>query len=385
MAEGAEADEAFAGGAEATSGRSHHVALVQNQVEHVPAFPAGELRPHVGAVSRKVHFHARRLEIRALKRLLDARAVRKVVVHARLHVGKPLLRKRGKPARLRHVRRAVEERGHNAVPVLVDRGAVGVFQLVRHDRPAEAHACKARGLGERVYLDGAGLCARNLENRLGERRVADKGEVRRVEDDDAAVFVRKVHEAGKLLARGGGARGVVRRAEVDERVRLNRAQIGEKVVLRRARQVGHAFIAGAVRLCGACRAHDHRAVHVDRVGRILHRHLHVASEERLDARDVAFRAVGDEHLACVRHALVEHLGNLLAQGGVSLLVAVARVAFFCGKSIRVVGHRPGDMRRKRLGRVSDTEADDGCVRVGCCIFAAAAGDFREKVARGQVG
>ena len=142
---------------------------------------------------------------------------------------------------------------------------------------------------------------------FGQRGVRDVFGVRGVVDDDRALPPREGDELLELGARRAGPGRVVGRAEIDE-VGVaggRRAQVGEEAVRRCAGEVAYSGVARPVGRHGPGRARDHAAVHVDRIGGVLHGYPGAWAEHRLEPADVALGPVGHEDLARLDSAAVE--------------------------------------------------------------------------------
>ena len=100
----------------------------------------------------------------------------------------------------------------------------------------------------------------------------------------------------------------------------------------------------------------------------------------LEAAEVALRAVRDEDLAGVDHALVHHLRHLGLDIGLDRRV-VAGVALDGAERLAVVGHRLGDGRRQRLRRVADACAATACERAAVAPGTPAPEEHREQPQR----
>jgi len=116
MAEGRQSKEPFAAGAEATSRRPDHVALLQQLVEEVPgAHAARGLEPDVGGIHAAVAGDAG-----LFQPFTDDAGVLHVVVDDLLGLGPPLVGVDGSGGALDRVGGAVELGGGAAQPELVE-------------------------------------------------------------------------------------------------------------------------------------------------------------------------------------------------------------------------------------------------------------------------
>jgi len=195
------------------------------------------------------------------------------------------------------------------------------------------------------------------------RGVLDVGVVGRVEDDHGVARPGPRDPGLEVRARGDGARGVVRRAEVDEVDALGRRARHEAVRLV-AGQVEDPRIAPV----GAARTgtpSHHVGVDVDRVDRIRHRDARVRAEDLLDVPAVLLAAVRDEDLVgrdldATRPVVVLH--DRVEQEVVALVGSVAAKALLRRELRHGRAHRLHDGRGEGKGHVADPEADH--VRLG---------------------
>mmetsp|Transcript_12091 Transcript_12091/g.38229 ORF Transcript_12091/g.38229 Transcript_12091/m.38229 type:complete len:386 (+) Transcript_12091:2028-3185(+) len=300
-----------------------------------------------------------------LHRLAQQLGVVQVVVDERADLLEALVVEAGEAATLNDVGRAVEDGAHDAVPVVAHGRAVGELERGRHNRPAEADAGEAGVLGEGVDLDGNLLSARNLVNRLWRACRLDERRIRRVEDDDGAILLRPLHELRQLLPARGRARRVVGRAEVDHVGARRVRQVREEVVGRVARHVDDPRVLALWRRAvdRPRLPHHHGRVNVHRVRRVLYCRDDRVAKHELQSADVALRAVRDEDLFGLNQPVVELARYLGAQVAHALLGAVAGVALLSAKPLRRTLQPAENVRRDRLRRVANAEADDGA-RIG---------------------
>ena len=215
---------------------------------------------------------------------------------------------------------------------------------------------------------------------MGDRRVADEGLVGGVEEDEGLVRVRVVHERRELLARGGGAGGVVGEAEV-EQVDLAFGRGGDEAVGLVALEVDEAGVA-AVGGGASAAGHD-VGVHVDRIDGVGHADGEAAGgEEFLEVAGVALGAVADEDLVRLdvgAAGLEVGLGDGLAQEVVAELGAVAAEGGVGAHFADGLLHGLDAGGREGASHVADAQANEAGVGMGGGELADARGDRREQV------
>eukprot|EP00967_Tisochrysis_lutea_P124047 scaffold207096_cov36-Tisochrysis_lutea.AAC.1 len=167
--------------------------------------------------------------------------------------------------------------------------------------------------------------------------------LRSIEDDDGPALVGPVHELLKLLARGGGAGRVVRRAEVDNVGLRRRLQVGEEVVGRVARHVDN--VLEVLALLDASLAHNDGSVDIDGVRRVLHSGGDTRTEHHLQPPNVTLGAVRDEDLIWLNASVIQLCGDTRAELGDALLGPVASVPFGSAQLARALRQALEDVRR----------------------------------------
>ena len=192
------------------------------------------------------------------------------------------------------------------------------------DRPAQPHAGEAGLLGETVDLDGAGLGPFDLIDRTRQARVADKGGIGGVENDDRLVRKGVIHKKLELRAGGDGARGIIRTANVDE-VGLALGRLGEETVGLVAGHIDQPLILPASVAAGA--PGDDVGIDVNRIGGVLNGDDVIEPKDGLDISRVGLGAVADEELIGLERDAVARVTSRqsFAKGLVALLIAVTGI------------------------------------------------------------
>ena len=215
--------------------------------------------------------------------------------------------------------------------------------------------------------------------------VADKGFIRRIEQNQRPVLAGVLHPGGQLRARGRGPRGVVRKAQVDQIDRLA-GQGGHIAVGGGAVQIDQAGVAAIDGGIGAP-GHD-VGIHIHRVHRIGDGHAHILGKNFLDVAGVGLGPVADEDfigLDLSATGLEVVRSNRLAQKVVALLRAIAAKAGGIGHLVRGLVQRGNAGGRQRLGHVANAQADQVFVRVLLLKGADAPGDVGKQIAGLQLG
>src|SRR3989344_8476700 len=241
-----------------------------------------------------------------------------VVVYLFVGLSLSFRREYGEAAFLSDVGCAVEHGRLPPVPIAVQRPFVRVFRLERprDDGPSQPHAGEAGRFGEALYLDGALSGARYLVDASGQGTVPDVFGIRRVEDDDASVRERVVHERFQLLAAHRGAGRIVGRTEVQEIRAFVRESGNEAVCLHRV-QVDDAASGNDVGI----------AVHG--IDGVLHGGDALVGKDARDVGAIGLRAVADEDLVRPYRDAARGVPfcESFSQARGSLLVAAAGVRF----------------------------------------------------------
>ena len=165
VAEGREAEIAFATGTETGTRRANDVDLLQQEVEEVPGFHVvRRLEPDIRGVDAAVD-----LETGLGQTLPNDAGILEVVADELLDLFLAFFRIDGCGTALDNVCRTIEFRRVAAVPELVVLDAAAIRGLardrVRDDRVAAARARESGRLGERTEFDGDILGARDLIDR----------------------------------------------------------------------------------------------------------------------------------------------------------------------------------------------------------------------------
>ena len=190
---------------------------------------------------------------------------------------------------------------------------------------------------------------------MGYLRVADVGLIGGIEEDERVVLQRVVHPAAQFLLGDDGARGVIRKAEVDDIHGTALGQFGHETVLGRGGHVAH--VGPTAVAIGATAAYHHIRVDIDGVDGVGHADEVVPVEQLLEVAGIALRAVIDEDLIeaeahSARGKVV--LQNSFAQEVVALLGAIAAKTFLGAHFIDGEVHGLAHGRTKGLRDITDT-------------------------------
>ncbi len=309
--------------------------------------------------------------------------VAEIVIGQRADLPLPLRGVYGRGGALDGVGHAVRLGRVAAVPQRVQAlglpGVVGRHERFGHHGEGAAGAGEPRGLGKTPELHRD--LARPLDLVYGMRdlRVADEGLVGGVEEDQRLVPVRVGHPFRQLAPRGGRARGVVRKAEVDD-VHALGGQVRHVVVFPGRGKVDQPLVAAVDEPPGTP-GHD-VGVDVHGVDRVGDRDPHVGRQQFLEISRVALGAVADEDLVGRNlgpEGLVVVPGDRLAQEIVPLLGAVPAEMLLGPHFVDGLvkgrdtggGERPGD--------VPDAEPDDLLPGVPVFVFRDPPGDIGKQV------
>ena len=221
---------------------------------------------------------------------------------------------------------AVELGGVAAVPQGIQclPGAVSSFagNGLGQDDVAAAGAGEACCLGEGAELNGTVFGLRNLKDGAWHILLGDVGVVSSIKEDDGVMLQGVVHPLFQLLTGEGGARRIIRAAEVNQVNGLFR-QLRAEIVLGVAGKIGDALVA-AIRLQSAGAAGHDIGVQVYRVYRIRDGNGVIGAEDFLDVAAVALGTIRHEYLVSLNaQPLVVVFDDFIHQEAVALLRAVA--------------------------------------------------------------
>ncbi len=256
-------------------------------------------------------------------------------------------------------------------------GLVARLALFWDHGEGAAGAGESRGLGEATEFQGHLAGAWNLEDAVGQARIAHERLVGRIEEDDRLVLLGPGHPARKRCARHHGAGRVIGRAEIDK-VHAGFGQGRIESVLRGGGQVDQARVAAfVVGRAGAAR--HHVGVDVHRIDRVGHGHHAVERKDLLHVGGVALGSVGDEDLIRL------HLGALAAVVGrdgvkqklIALLGTVAAKGLFARHLVGAGLERVHDGRGQGQHHVADAQPDNTCRRMSGRIRPHSLADFGE--------
>ncbi len=210
--------------------------------------------------------------------------------------------------------------------------------------------------------------------------IGDERLVGRVEEDDGVVGQSVVDPPLQLLLGRHGAGRVVREAEVDH-VHLLLRICREEAVFFGAGHVDQPLVVPLVVCIAGAADHDVGVV-IDRVDRVADSDGVIHGEDVEDVGAVTLGAVGDEHLRGLQvdaQRLVGFLDDGVDQEVVPLLRAVTHEGVLAGEVVHRVVERFENSRGKRLGHVTDPQADHLRFRICGGEGAHAAPDLGEKV------
>ena len=293
LAEGGEAQVAFAAGAESYAGRADDVGTVKQLVEELPrGHSFGSLHPQIRRVYASEHPVAGTGQAFAHRT-----GVFHIVGDGFLHLCPAFGRIDRLGTTLGDVAGAVELGALAPVPQGIERDALVIEgsggHFLGHHGIAATHARKAGGFREAAYLDGYFFRPAYLVDGMGNIVIVDVSLVGGIEDDERIVSQRIVDPLLQLVARERGACRVIGIAQVDQ----VDAVVGDgwdKAVCGGAGQVSNVAPASVFAQRTGTPAH-HVAVDIGRIDRIGDAHTVIPTQEFADIARVALRPVADEY------------------------------------------------------------------------------------------
>ena len=246
------------------------------------------------------------------------------------------------------------------------------LQVLGDHGKSESKAGKARGLGEGPELDRTAPGALTLVDGMGYPLLGNIGLVGRVIEDDRAVTARVVHPLLQPVFFHDGTRRIVWKTQIDQVGHPALRQLRCKAVFRRAGHIDDLPVGTRRLIIRSGPARHDIGVHIDRVDRITYRDRIVDAEDLLDIAAVALGPVGHKDLLrgnVTPAAPVIEFRDLLPQKGVAQVRRISSETV--GRPHLVDGRVQGtdDLRRQRLGHISDSQPDHLRLRMGFLIGA----------------
>ena len=222
-----------------------------------------------------------------------------------------------------------------------------------------ANASKSAILGKAAKLNRAFAGTGNFVNGMRNLRIADVGLIGGIEENDGIVCEGVFDPSRELGARGGGACGVVRVAEINE-IHFFVRNLRHEAVLCIAWQIDQTAVEAVFIGIAGVSSHD-IGIHIDGINWVHHGNAIVITKNIQDISAVAFGSIGNKNfvirdLKTARAVVVFRDG--VSQKLIPLLGPVSPEAAALAHFIDGLVHGLANGGRKGLGHIADAATDE---------------------------